>query len=35
VRVLDKDVTLGPLIQAVDSAGNGVAASVDATVYGY
>lgn len=35
VRVLDKNATLGPLVQAVDASGNGVAATVDATIIGY
>lgn len=35
VRVIDKDVALGPLVQALDAAGDGIAASIDATVHGY
>lgn len=35
VRVVDKDVDLGPMVQALDGSGAGIAASVDATVHGY
>lgn len=35
LRVVDKDPLLGPLLQALDAAGDGVAATVDATVTGY
>lgn len=35
LKVLDKDPALGPLLQAYDAAGDGVAASVDATIHGY
>jgi hypothetical protein len=33
--VADKDEALGPLIKVVNSAGTGVAATVDATITGY
>lgn len=35
LKVLDKDAALGPLLQAYDAAGAGIAASVDATIHGY
>jgi hypothetical protein len=33
--LIDKDAALGPLVQALDAGGAGVAATVDATVFGY
>lgn len=35
LKVLDKDEALGPLVQAYDSAGAGIAATIDATIHGY
>jgi predicted phage tail protein len=35
VQVLDRDPALGPLVQAFDASGAGVAATVDAVVHGY
>lgn len=35
LKVIDKDEALGPLLQAFDAAGAGIAATIDATIHGY
>jgi hypothetical protein len=35
IKIIDKNFTLGPMLQALDSAGDGIAATVDAIVQGY
>jgi len=35
LKIIDKDETLGPLLQAYDAAGAGIAATIDATIHGY
>lgn len=35
IKIIDKDATLGPLVQAFDDTGTGVSATIDALIQGY